>query len=333
MSTLESEVTPGIARRRGVADAAPRRRVFRPADPIFRWLTIACGATVAVAMFALAGVLVVDSWQAITTLGLEPLRTTAWNPGGGEYGALTSLFGTFVTTLIAMTIAVPLALAIALLLVELIHPLAGRVVGTTIEMLAAVPSIIFGMWGIFVVVPLMQKYVEPWIQESPLGRLSVFGGTPMGLGVFTAGVVLALMILPFVTAVTRDVLRMVPQVVKEAGHGLGATTFEVMRSISMRYALSGIAGAVFLGLGRALGETMAVTFLIGGDVNTIPRSLFDPGTTIAATLANTFSEATDPLHVSALIELGLILFLITMVFQLVAQAWLRRARRMSGSRA
>lgn len=334
MSTLELGVpTPPDGPRGAARSAAPRRHVFKPADRLFRWFTIACGAAVAGAMLALTGVLVVGSWDAVTTLGLEPLTTVSWNPGGGEYGALSSLYGTVVTTIIAMVIAVPLALAIALLLVDLAHPTVSRVVGTTVEMLAAVPSIIFGMWGIFVVVPLMQQHVQPWIQASPLGALPIFSGTPIGLGVLTAGIVLALMILPYVTAVSRDVLKMVPTVVKEAGYGMGSTTFEVLRHISLRYALSGIVGAVFLGLGRALGETMAVTFLIGGDVNTIPQSLFDPGTTIAATLANTFNEATDPLHVSALIELGLILFLMTMVFQLLAQMWLKRARRMSGTRS
>jgi phosphate transport system permease protein len=323
----------GPGRPRGAAKAAPRGLRLRLADPLFRVLVTACGAFVAVAMLALSAVLIFGSWEAITTLGFEPLTTVAWNPSAGNYGALSSLVGTLLTTVIAMMIAVPLALAIAMLLVEIIHPALGRVVGTTIEMLAAIPSIIFGMWGIFVVVPLMQRYVEPWIQKTPLGELPLFSGPPLGLGVLTAGIVLALMILPFITAVARDVLRMVPKVVKEAGYGLGSTTFEVMRSISLRYALTGIAGAVFLGLGRALGETMAVTFIVGGNVATLPRSLFDPGTTISATLANTFSEATKPLQVSALVELGLILFVITMVFQLVAQVWLSRARRMTGTRA
>jgi phosphate transport system permease protein len=296
-------------------------------------LVSACGAAVAVAMLALSGVLLVASWEAISTLGFEPLTTVAWIPSAGEYGALSSLFGTFATTIIAMVIAVPLALAIAMLLVEIIHPAVGRIVGTAIEMLAAIPSIIFGMWGIFVVVPLMQKYVEPWIQGTFLGGLPLFSGPPLGIGVLTAGIVLALMVLPFIAAVARDVLRMVPKVVKEAGYGMGSTTSEVMGKISLRYSLTGIAGAVFLGLGRALGETMAVTFIIGGNVSEIPRSVFGPGTTISATLANTFSEATDPLHMSALAELGLILFVITMVFQLAAQVWLARARRMTGTRA
>ncbi|HEY5112648.1 MAG TPA: ABC transporter permease subunit, partial [Coriobacteriia bacterium] len=188
------------------------------------------------------------------------------------------------------------------------------------------------MWGIFVIVPLLQK-VEPWIQSTPLGRLGLFSGPPIGIGILPAGIILALMVLPFITAVSRDVLGMVPTVVKEAGFGMGSTTFEVTRRISFRYALSGIAGAVFLGLGRALGETMAVAFLLGGVFDRLPHSLLDQGTSISATIALQFGEATKPLDVSALIELGLILFLITMVFQLVAQVWLARARRMTGSRA
>jgi phosphate transport system permease protein len=333
VSIVEPEVLLGPERPRGAAKAAPRGLRLRLADPLFRGLVTLAGATVAAAMVALTVVLLAGSWTAISTLGFEPLTTVSWNPSGGNYGALSSLYGTVATTVIAMVIAVPLALAIAMLLVEIVHPRVGKTIGTTIEMLAAIPSIIFGMWGIFVVVPLMQQYIEPWIQQTPLGRLPLFSGPPLGLGVLTAGIVLALMILPFITAVARDVLRMVPRVVKEAGYGLGSTTFEVMHKISLRFALTGIAGAVFLGLGRALGETMAVTFIIGGNVATIPRSVFEPGSTISATLANNFSEASDPLQVSALVELGLILFVITMVFQLIAQVWLSRARRMTGTRA
>ena len=316
----------------GRAGARLRRSHLKLADPAFRWLTILCAAAVALAMIALTGVLVGNSWLAITKLGLKPLHTVAWAPSIGSYGALSSLFGTFVTTLIAMVIAVPLALAVALLLVELVHPVLSRVIGTTIEMLAAIPSIIFGMWGIFVVVPLLQR-VEPWIQSTPLGRLPLFSGSPIGVDVLTAGVVLSLMILPFITAVSRDVLKMVPTVVKEAGYGMGSTTYEVMSKISMRYALSGIAGAVFLGLGRALGETMAVAMVIGGNTITIPHSLFQNGTSVSATLALRFGEASSKLETSSLIELALILFAITMVFQVVAQLWLARARRMTGSRA
>jgi phosphate transport system permease protein len=331
MSTVEAEI-PTQSGGTG-AEGHVRRHHFSFGDPLFRWFTIICAATVALAMFLLIGVLVKNSWFAIHVLKLRPLTTVAYNPGSNQYGALSSLFGTFATTLIAMVIAVPLALAIALLLVELVHPLVSRVVGTAIEMLAAVPSIIFGMWGIFVVGPLMGNHIEPWIQSTPLGRLPLFSGSPIGVDVLTAGVVLSLMILPFITAVSRDVLKMVPTVVKEAGYGMGSTTYEVMRLVSMRYALSGIAGAVFLGLGRALGETMAVAMVIGGNTITIPHSLFDNGTSVSATLALRFGEASSKLETSSLIELALILFAITMVFQVVAQLWLARARRMTGSRA
>ena len=330
MSTREADIAGASGG--GRAGAHLRRSHLKLADPAFRWLTIICAGAVALAMITLTGVLVGNSWLAITKLGLKPLHTVAWAPSIGSYGALSSLFGTFVTTLIAMIIAVPLALAVALLLVELVHPVLSRVIGTAIEMLAAIPSIVFGMWGIFVVVPLLQK-VEPWIQSTPLGRLGLFSGPPIGIGILPAGIILALMVLPFITAVSRDVLGMVPTVVKEAGFGMGSTTFEVTRRISFRYALSGIAGAVFLGLGRALGETMAVAFLLGGVFDRLPHSLLDQGTSVSATIALQFGEATKPLDVSALIELGLILFLITMVFQLVAQVWLARARRMTGSRA
>ncbi len=330
MSTVEAETgrQPGGAG----AQTHARRHHFSWGDPLFRWFTVACAAAVALAMVLLVGVLLKNSWLAIHTLGFKPLTHVAYAPPD-TYGAWSSLIGTFVTTIIAMVIAVPLALAIALLLVELVHPIVSRVVGTTIEMLAAVPSIIFGMWGLWIVVPLMYNHVEPWIQATPLGRLALFGGTPYGTDIFTAGVVLSLMILPFVTAVSRDVLKMVPTVTKEAGYGMGSTTWEVMRKVSMPYALSGIAGAVFLGLGRALGETMAVALIIGGGFTGFPHSLFAQGTTVSATIALNFGDATSKLETSMLIELALILFAITMVFQALAQLWLARARRMSGSRA
>jgi phosphate transport system permease protein len=288
-------------------------------------------------MFGLAAVLVQNSWPAITGLGTEVLTTVEWAPNEGKYGALAALAGTALSTVVAMVIAVPLAMVVALLLVELVPPRVGRVIGTAIEMLAAIPSIIFGMVGLFVVVPFMQDVIVPRIVESPLGSVPGFKPGPTfaggGLSILTAGIVLAFMVLPFITAVSRDVLRMVPQVTKEAGYGMGSTTWEVMHKISMRYANSGIVGAVFIGLGRALGETMAVAFLIGSLYTDLPRSLFDPGTSIASLIALQFSEATDKIQVSALIELGLILFLITVVFQIMAQVWLRRVQRSTGGRA
>ena len=256
MSTAEIEVgkPPGGAG----AKSYSRRHYYSWGDPLFRWFTVACAAAVAVAMFVLIGVLLKNSWLAIHTLGIKPLTHVDYAPNMNQYGALSSLYGTFVTTVIAMVIAVPLALAIALLLVELVHPIVSRIVGTAIEMLAAMPSIVFGMWGFLIIAPFMGNHVEPWLQTTWLGRLPIFGGAPFGDDILTAGLVLSLMILPFITAVSRDVLKMVPKVTKEAGYGMGSTTWEVTSKISLRYALSGIVGAVFLGLGRALGETMAV---------------------------------------------------------------------------
>ena len=337
MSTvgLDSPQSPGAPR--GAAQAAPRGHRLRLGDPVFRVLATACGLAVAVAMFGLAGVLVYNSWPAISGLRTSVLTTVAWSPVDHQYGALAALAGTFLSTLVAMVIAVPLALVIALLLVELVHPAVARVLGTAIEMLAAIPSIIFGMVGIFVIVPFVQDKLVPWLLTTPLANVPGIKPGPQfqggGVSIFTAGVVLAFMVLPYITAVSRDVLKMVPQVTKEAGYGMGSTTWEVMHKISLRYANSGIVGAVFIGLGRALGETMAVAFLIGSLYTDLPRSLFDPGTSIASLIALQFSEATDKIQVSALIELGLILFLITVVFQVLAQAWLRRVQRSTGGRA
>ena len=336
MSTVEAQIKPAPGGPRG-ADAAPRGRRFRIGDPLFRALATACGILVAAAMFGLAVVLVYNSWPAISGLGTQVITTVSWSPSTGQYGALAALAGTALSTLVAMVIAVPLALVIALLLVELVHPAVARVVGMGIEMLAAIPSIIYGMVGLFVIVPFIQERFMPWLLGTPLGSLpGLQPGTQFqggGLSIFTAGVVLAFMVLPFITAVSRDVLMMVPRVTKEAGYGMGSTTWEVMRNISLRYANSGIVGAVFIGLGRALGETMAVAYLIGSLYTNLPHSIFDPGTSIASLIAQQFSEATDKIQVSALIELGLILFLITVLFQILAQLWLRRVRRATGGRA
>ena len=337
MSTVDIDLPPKAGAPRGSANAEPRGHRLRIGDPIFRGLATGSGIFLAVAMVGLGVVLVWDSWPAITGLGTKVLTTVAWSPSTHEYGALAALAGTFLSTLVAMVIAVPLALVIALLLVELVHPKVSRVVGTVIEMLASIPSIVFGMVGLFVIVPFMQDHFVPWLVGTPLGNLPGIKPGPQfaggGVSVFTAGVVRAFMILPFITAVSRDVMKMVPQVTKEAGYGMGSTTWEVMRKISLRYANSGIVGAVFIGLGRALGETMAVAFLIGSVYTSIPHSIFDPGTSIASLIALNFSEATDKLTVSALIELGLILFVITILFQIAAQAWLRRVQRATGGRA
>ncbi len=317
--------------------AINKRNALRLGDPVFRVLATAAALTIAVAMFGLAIILVYRSWPSISALGTDVLTTVSWSPVNGQFGVLAALAGTVLSTLIAMVIAVPLALVIALLLVELAPPRISRVIGTGIEMLAAIPSIVYGMVGIFVIVPFMQESLVPWILATPIGSVPGFKPGPKfqggGLSIFTAGVVLAFMVLPFVTAVSRDVLAMVPRVIKEAGYGMGSTTWEVTRKISMPYANSGIVGGIFIGFGRALGETMAVAYLIGSLYTDLPRSIFDPGTSIASLIAQQFSEATDEVQISALIQLGLILFVITMGFQVLAQLWLRRVKRSTGGRA
>ncbi len=297
-------------------------------DRAFKMIMTSAAALVLVIVFGLFIELVRNSQLSIGKFGWGFLWSTAWNPVTGEFGALSSLFGTLVSTVIAMMLAVPMGLVIALFLVELAPPWLSSVVGQAIELLAAVPSIIYGMWGLFVFAPFMSEHVQPLLGRT-LGFLPLFQGPPMGIGMLSAGIVLALMILPFVSAVMRDVFRMVPAVVKEAGFGMGGTTWEVTSQITVRYGLSGMLGAVFLGLGRAIGETMAVTFVIGNSHN-LSVSLFAAGNTIASTLANEFTEASEPLYTSALVELGLVLFVITLVIQTLTQWWLKRIRLRSG---
>jgi phosphate transport system permease protein len=305
---------------------APRRvHTTARGDAVFKWLTFACSALVPLVMLAIGLELLLSSLPALRQFGWRFFLSQEWNPVLQEFGAASSIFGTLVSTLIAMAIAVPLSLAIALFLVELAPPRVSRVVGTAIELLAAVPSIIYGMWGLFVFAPFMATYVQPFLGGA-LGFLPLFTGPPLGIGMLTAGIILAFMVLPFVSAVTRDVFQLVPPVVKESAFGMGATTWEVTYKVTIPYGLVGIIGAVFLGLGRALGETMAVTFVIG-NAHRISASLFAPANTIASTLANEFSEATEPLYVSSLVALGLVLYIITYLVQVVSQMLLKRMYR------
>ena len=294
-------------------------------DRTFRWLTFFCSLLVPLVMLAIGLELISSSWPAVKQFGLGFFFSQEWNPVLQEFGAASSIFGTLVSTLIAMVIAVPLSLAIALFLVELAPPKVSRTVGTLIELLAAVPSIIYGMWGLFVFAPFMAHYVQPFLGQT-FGFLPLFQGPPIGIGMLTAGIILAFMVLPFISAISRDVFQLVPPVVKESAFGMGATTWEVTYKVTIPYGLVGIIGAVFLGLGRALGETIAVTFVIGNS-HRIAASLFAPGNTIASTLANEFSEATEPLYVSSLVALGLVLYLITYLVQVISQMMLRRMYR------
>jgi phosphate transport system permease protein len=291
-------------------------------DFYFTKLTVICSLVIPLLMVGIFLELLYNSLPTIKKFGISFLYTEVWNPVTLQFGGASSIYGTIVSTLIAMIIAVPLSIAIALFLVELARPEVSKVVGGMIELLAAIPSIIYGMWGLFVFAPFMAKYVQPALQNT-LGFLPLFQGPPMGLGMLTAGIILAFMILPFICAITRDVFQLVPNVVKESAHGMGATTWEVTYKVTIPYGLVGIIGALFLGLGRALGETMAVTFVIG-NAHHIAASLFAPGNSIASALANEFTEAVDPMYVSALIELGLVLFVITYLVQVLAQFMLKR---------
>lgn len=297
-------------------------------DRLFQLLTAACATLILVLMAGIFFTLLQQAWPAMHKFGFGFLLSSKWSPAKETFGALSSIYGTLMSTFIAMLIAVPLSVVIALFLVELAHPAIGTAAGYAIELLAAVPSIIYGMWGLFVFAPFMAKNVQPWLAKH-LGFLPIFKGPTMGIGMLTSGIILAFMILPFISSVMRDVFRMVPDVMKEAGYGMGATTWEVTKDVTIRYGIQGMIGACFLGLGRALGETMAVTFVIGNS-SKIALGLFEPGNSIASRLANEFAEASDPLYLSALMELGLVLFVMTLSVQLVTQWWLRRVKKSMG---
>jgi phosphate transport system permease protein len=293
-------------------------------DLIFRGLTAAFASGIAVIFIAILIVLWYQSRPSIDKFGFSFLINMTWNPVKEDFGALIPILGTLLSTFIALLFAIPLSLGIALFLAELAPHWLRAPFGTAIELLAAIPSIVYGMWGLFVLGPLMADYVQPFLKAT-LGFLPLFSGPSMGIGMLTAGLVLTLMIIPFISSVTRDVFLMVPQPLKEAAYGLGCTTWEVVRDVMIPYGRKGIAGAIFLGMGRALGETMAVTFVIGNAYH-LSWSLFAPGNSIASTLANEFTEADGTVYLSSLIELGLVLFLITLIILSLAQFWLRRGQ-------
>ncbi len=297
----------------------------REIEVAFRAVTMGAAAVVPIIAIGLFTVLLMDSREAFSEFGLKFLISKEWNPVTQQFGALSSIFGTAVSTGIAMVIALPMGLVIALFLVELAPPRIGAVFGTAIELLAAIPSIIYGMWGLFVFAPFMANVVQPFLAQY-FGFLPFFKGPQMGIGMLTAGIILALMILPYISSVARDVFQMVPAVVKESAYGLGATNWEVTEGVTLPYSLHGLIGASFLGLGRALGETMAVTFVIGNN-HKLSTSLFAAGNSIASTLANEFTEASEPLYLSSLVALGVVLFLITVLFQTFAQLWLNKLKK------
>jgi len=307
---------------RHVAGQRLRERVFRGATFLAALLVLALLGGVALS-------LVVGSWPALARFRLGFLTREIWNPVTDQYGALAPVYGTLVTSLLALALAIPVSLGIAIFLTELAPRWLKRPVGMAIELLAAVPSIIYGIWGLFVLAPILQRHVQPWLIEwlGPLpfiGRL--FQGPPYGIGVLTASFVLAVMVIPFISAVMRDVFETVPEVLKESAYGLGATTWEVIWQVVVPYARTGVIGGIMLGLGRALGETMAVTFVIG-NAHRIGSSLLAPGTTISASIASEFEEAVGDLYTSALVALGALLFLITFSVIAAARWMLRRLER------
>lgn len=301
-------------------------------DTVFRVMSRSFAIAVLAILASIILSLAIGSAPAFKEFGAGFLTSTAWNPVTEEYGAMLPIFGTVVTSVIALVIAIPLSFGIALFLTELCPAALKTPLGTMIELLAAVPSIIYGMWGLFVFAPFFADYVQPVLEET-LGQIPVIGslfqGPPMGIGMLTAGIILAFMVVPFIAAVMRDVFEIVPSILKESAYGLGATTWEVVRHIVLPYTKAGVVGGVMLGLGRALGETMAVTFVIGNSYE-FSASLFSPGNSIASILANEFAEAGSELHESALIALGLLLFVITFAVLCVAKLMLLRVARAEG---
>jgi len=269
---------------------------------------------------------------ALRAFGFSFLIEERWNPVTEKFGALAPIYGTVMTSFIAMLIAVPLGLLIALFLTELCPMWLRRPIGIAIELLAGIPSIIYGIWGLFVLAPFLQRTLQPtlidWFENVPI-LSALFAGPPYGIGVLTASLILAIMVLPFVTSISRDVFEAVPPVLKEAAYGVGCTTWEVVRYVVLPFARVGVIGGVMLGLGRALGETMAVTFVIG-NAHRISASILAPGTTISATIANEFTEAVGDLYTSSLIALGLILFVITFVVLAAARYLLLRIEKRVG---
>lgn len=276
--------------------------------------------------------LIFGSLPTLKAYGLSFITSSKWNPVTEEFGALDSIVGTLVTATIALIVAVPTSFGIALFLTELAPSWLRRPLGIAIELLAGIPSIIYGIWGLLVFAPFFAEYLQPKISQYTasiplLG--SLFQGTPIGISVFTAGLVLSIMVIPFIASIMRDVFEVVPSMLKESAYGLGCTTWEVIWYIVLPFTRHGVIGGIILGLGRALGETMAVTFVIGNSHQMI-SSLFDPGTSIAATLANEFTEASSIMHISALIELGLILFMITFIVLALSKLLLRRLAKAEG---
>ncbi|SHO65322.1 phosphate transport system permease protein [Pseudoxanthobacter soli DSM 19599] len=305
---------------------------FATTDATFRALTLAAAVLVLAVMGGVLVALVLGSWPAWKAFGASFVTTEVWNPVSEQFGALGPIYGTLVTSAIAMLIAVPVGIGIAIFLTEICPRPLRRPIAIAIELLAGIPSIIYGIWGLFVFAPFMQHWVQPALiatfADVPLLR-DLFAGPPYGIGVFTASLILAIMVLPFISSITRDVFETVPPMLKESAYGLGCTTWEVIMKVVLPFTRVGVIGGVMLALGRALGETMAVTFVIG-NAHRISASILAPGTTISATIANEFTEADGELYTASLLALGLILFVITLIVLAAARYMLLRIEKRLG---
>jgi phosphate transport system permease protein len=307
-------------------------RWLRLSDKAFHHLTRAAAVLVLIILSGVIIALIEGSLPSLQAFGLNFLIEERWNPVTEKFGALAPIYGTLVTSFISMLIAVPLALLIALFLTELCPMWLRRPIGIAIELLAGIPSIIYGIWGLFVFAPFLQRTLQPVLIDSfeNIPVLSaLFEGPPYGIGILTASLILAIMVLPFITSISRDVFEAVPPVLKEAAYGVGCTTWEVVLHVVLPFTRVGVIGGVMLGLGRALGETMAVTFVIG-NAHKVSASILAPGTTISATIANEFTEAVGDLYTSSLIELGQILFVITFIVLAAARLLLLRLEKRVG---
>lgn len=331
MSSPMSHASPLAAPR---ANAPVDASSARWQDFLFHAITFGFAALVLLILAGIIASLVIGAWPALQHFGPGFITRVEWDPVNNEYGALIAISGTLITSVIALLIAFPVSFGIALFLTEICPAWLKRPLGTAVELLAGVPSIIYGMWGLFVFAPLFADYVQPLLQAG-LGELPVIGalfqGPMMGIGILTAGLILSVMIIPFIASVMRDVFETCPAVLKESAYALGCTRWEVVRKIVLPYTRIGVVGGIMLGLGRALGETMAVTFVIG-NAHALSWSIFAPGNSIASTLANEFAEAEAGLHMSSLFALGLILFVITFIVLAIAKIMLVRMAKNEGSK-
>jgi phosphate transport system permease protein len=302
-------------------------------DTLFKNAVAGAALLVALLLGGIIVALVIGAWPTLSTMGPAFLWTAEWDPVQEKYGALIPIYGTLATSFIALLIALPVSVGIAMFLTELCPEVLRKPISLAVELLAAIPSIIYGMWGLFIFAPLFMEKIQPHVialfEKVPVLN-AIFGGPGIGIGIFTAGLILSIMAIPFISTVIREVFAQVPPMLKESAYGLGATTWEVVWKVMLPYTRIGVIGAVMLGLGRALGETMAVTFVIG-NAHRLAPSLFAPGNSIASTLANEFTEATNKMHLSALIELGLILFLITLTVLTISRLMLRQLAKGSGT--